>query len=396
MPPPEYLVLRCYKCQMHQVLQRNKQAKFACKVCTEKQSFKTIFASGTDSRKLRSIVQELNMKMGEKERALQDARMDLEEEKERSLQNARMELEESQTLVEVASSEASQILSPPIDLWAQCIPDPTPPAASCSSDLWTQHGCSELMSAEEARMAAQQQQQQQPPSQWGQQWQERQAQQSQPLQSLSQQQHPHQPQPLLLPQPQRLPPAAQRNASRWCKSGSILEELEIEPTINLRESSLSGVTTKSLVQQVQQPQRSQESPQMQEPQPASRWTQYREPLAEVLNATFAESNRSPANGEAQKLYTTSFPGQAGNNLCSKVKGKGKGKWSRKANLQGDEHEEGARAPGAKRTRLSGVHGAKQERAQPPTVLEHAVRQQTIEGPSEHSKSESVSRWSNYL
>ncbi|CAE7248206.1 mrnip [Symbiodinium natans] len=61
---PEHIVVRCYSCQTHQAVQRNKKQKFDCKLCGAKQSVKAVLASGTAGKELREVVQQLNYTKG--------------------------------------------------------------------------------------------------------------------------------------------------------------------------------------------------------------------------------------------------------------------------------------------------------------------------------------------
>mmetsp|Transcript_29471 Transcript_29471/g.48209 ORF Transcript_29471/g.48209 Transcript_29471/m.48209 type:complete len:267 (+) Transcript_29471:120-920(+) len=66
---PEYIVVRCYSCRIHQAIQINKKGKFSCKLCGAAQSVKAVLASSTSSRDLREIVQDLNMKLQDEDLA---------------------------------------------------------------------------------------------------------------------------------------------------------------------------------------------------------------------------------------------------------------------------------------------------------------------------------------
>jgi len=60
---PEYIVVRCVSCRIHQAIQMNQKRKFVCKLCSTAQSIKGIYSSASSGRELRSVVQELNMKL---------------------------------------------------------------------------------------------------------------------------------------------------------------------------------------------------------------------------------------------------------------------------------------------------------------------------------------------
>lgn len=66
---PEHIVVRCFTCRMHQVIQENKKQKFSCKLCSAKQSVKAVVAKGAPGPELRQIVQTLNMKNQEEDAA---------------------------------------------------------------------------------------------------------------------------------------------------------------------------------------------------------------------------------------------------------------------------------------------------------------------------------------
>merc|ERR1719498_397708 len=71
---PEYIVVRCYSCRIHQVIQENKKGKFACKICTSNQSVKAVLDRSSSSRELRSVVQELNMRLRDEDLEKEAAR----------------------------------------------------------------------------------------------------------------------------------------------------------------------------------------------------------------------------------------------------------------------------------------------------------------------------------
>eukprot|EP00931_Biecheleriopsis_adriatica_P062081 TRINITY_DN37377_c0_g1_i2.p1 TRINITY_DN37377_c0_g1~~TRINITY_DN37377_c0_g1_i2.p1 ORF type:complete len:266 (+),score=54.17 TRINITY_DN37377_c0_g1_i2:33-800(+) len=64
---PEHIVVRCYSCRTHQVIQENKKRKFSCRLCGSLQSVKAVLASGSAGRELREIVQQLNLEKGKEE-----------------------------------------------------------------------------------------------------------------------------------------------------------------------------------------------------------------------------------------------------------------------------------------------------------------------------------------
>jgi hypothetical protein len=67
---PEYVVLKCFSCGLFQGAQRRKDNKFVCVVCRAKQSIRQIFAISEKSGDLRVVIQELNLKQGQKADAL--------------------------------------------------------------------------------------------------------------------------------------------------------------------------------------------------------------------------------------------------------------------------------------------------------------------------------------
>ena len=64
---PEYVAVCCFQCKLFQGQQLNKQRKFKCKVCGEKQSFRHIYAKSDYPKDIRVAVQQLNQKRGEME-----------------------------------------------------------------------------------------------------------------------------------------------------------------------------------------------------------------------------------------------------------------------------------------------------------------------------------------
>jgi hypothetical protein len=62
---PEFCCVQCYSCQTFQAQQVKKVPKFTCKICTEKQSFRKVYATSTSAKDVRLCVQRLNMQRGE-------------------------------------------------------------------------------------------------------------------------------------------------------------------------------------------------------------------------------------------------------------------------------------------------------------------------------------------
>eukprot|EP00927_Polykrikos_kofoidii_P038397 TRINITY_DN32748_c0_g2_i1.p1 TRINITY_DN32748_c0_g2~~TRINITY_DN32748_c0_g2_i1.p1 ORF type:complete len:313 (+),score=42.88 TRINITY_DN32748_c0_g2_i1:104-1042(+) len=60
---PEYIVVKCFSCRIHQGIQVNKKRKYSCKLCGASQCVKAVIASTDDTRELRGLVQELNMRL---------------------------------------------------------------------------------------------------------------------------------------------------------------------------------------------------------------------------------------------------------------------------------------------------------------------------------------------
>ncbi|CAJ1415064.1 unnamed protein product [Effrenium voratum] len=70
----QHIVVRCFSCRTHQVVQENKKQKFACKLCGASQSVLGVLARGAAGKELRQIVQQLNYTKG-KEAEEQRARL---------------------------------------------------------------------------------------------------------------------------------------------------------------------------------------------------------------------------------------------------------------------------------------------------------------------------------
>lgn len=117
---PEYIVVRCYSCRIHQVIQENKKGKFSCKICTSAQSVKAVLASSSSSRELRSVVQDLNMKLRDE---------DCEREAARKLANQHTSLAAAGTTTSHTISSSSSSSS----RWAQFCSSTS--EARTSSDL---------------------------------------------------------------------------------------------------------------------------------------------------------------------------------------------------------------------------------------------------------------------
>jgi hypothetical protein len=62
--PVDYIVLRCFSCQLFQSHQQRADKKFRCVVCGERQSHRHVYAISNRAADLRKVVQDLNMKHG--------------------------------------------------------------------------------------------------------------------------------------------------------------------------------------------------------------------------------------------------------------------------------------------------------------------------------------------
>lgn len=63
----EYIAIRCFSCGVFQVQQQKKKNEFQCRVCGTKQSVRKVYARSYKAADIRPLVQEYNMKRGEKE-----------------------------------------------------------------------------------------------------------------------------------------------------------------------------------------------------------------------------------------------------------------------------------------------------------------------------------------
>lgn len=53
---PSFLVVRCYKCELFQVIQEKKSSnKWSCAVCTEKQSVRKVFSKSDAAKDCRMV-----------------------------------------------------------------------------------------------------------------------------------------------------------------------------------------------------------------------------------------------------------------------------------------------------------------------------------------------------
>lgn len=68
---PEFVIVQCFKCNLFQVGQRRKDAKFKCKVCGSSQSVRRIFARSHNPSQLRPLVQNANMAQGNAQHAFE-------------------------------------------------------------------------------------------------------------------------------------------------------------------------------------------------------------------------------------------------------------------------------------------------------------------------------------
>uniref|UniRef100_A0A383VWZ4 MRN complex-interacting protein N-terminal domain-containing protein n=1 Tax=Tetradesmus obliquus TaxID=3088 RepID=A0A383VWZ4_TETOB len=68
--PQTFLALQCSFCEAYQVTLDKASKKFACAICCQKQSFKTIHAISNSAEDCRKVVQELNELRGERDRQL--------------------------------------------------------------------------------------------------------------------------------------------------------------------------------------------------------------------------------------------------------------------------------------------------------------------------------------
>ncbi|EOD10537.1 hypothetical protein EMIHUDRAFT_120548 [Emiliania huxleyi CCMP1516] len=73
---PDFLCLRCYACGTFQSVQRTVRPKWACKVCTEKQSVLRSYCGSTVASDVRRAVQALNLARGRSDAALAAAVLD--------------------------------------------------------------------------------------------------------------------------------------------------------------------------------------------------------------------------------------------------------------------------------------------------------------------------------
>ncbi|KAL0052817.1 hypothetical protein WJX82_008249 [Trebouxia sp. C0006] len=64
---PEFMCVKCFACDTFQVQQVKKTAKFTCPVCHAPQSVRKTYAVSTQAKDVRSVVVELNAKLGEAE-----------------------------------------------------------------------------------------------------------------------------------------------------------------------------------------------------------------------------------------------------------------------------------------------------------------------------------------
>ena len=71
---PVYIAVRCFQCEMFQVIQKPKSNKFNCRVCSAKQSVRTAYATSTKAKECRGVVQKYNRKAGEKTKAKTEAK----------------------------------------------------------------------------------------------------------------------------------------------------------------------------------------------------------------------------------------------------------------------------------------------------------------------------------
>jgi len=64
---PEYIAIQCFDCRTAQCIQKPKSGKFVCRLCNAKQSVRTVFAISFQAKDIRPVVQQINMKRGERE-----------------------------------------------------------------------------------------------------------------------------------------------------------------------------------------------------------------------------------------------------------------------------------------------------------------------------------------
>ena len=62
---PIYVAVRCFSCEMFQVIQKPKSNKFNCRVCNEKQSVRKLYCKSDKAKDCRLVVQQYNKKHGE-------------------------------------------------------------------------------------------------------------------------------------------------------------------------------------------------------------------------------------------------------------------------------------------------------------------------------------------
>jgi hypothetical protein len=62
---PVYIAVRCFQCQMFQVIQKPKSNKFKCPVCNNKQSVRKIYCTSDKAKDCRIVVQQYNKIYGE-------------------------------------------------------------------------------------------------------------------------------------------------------------------------------------------------------------------------------------------------------------------------------------------------------------------------------------------
>lgn len=83
---PVYIAVRCFQCQMFQVIQKPKSKKFKCSICNNKQSVRKVYCTSDRAKDCRIIVQQYNKRYGEmvqeaQETALQENVSDINNDK---------------------------------------------------------------------------------------------------------------------------------------------------------------------------------------------------------------------------------------------------------------------------------------------------------------------------
>lgn len=132
---PEYIVVRCYACRMHQAIQANKKGKFPCKLCGAAQSVKAVLASSDSSRELRQVVQDLNMKLRDEDLQKQAAQRVAWAEQQQPPGERQQQLLPSAAAVLANGTNGSAPALPSAARWQRFCeaPQPQPPAGGTAA-----------------------------------------------------------------------------------------------------------------------------------------------------------------------------------------------------------------------------------------------------------------------